>query len=420
MAEDAAQQIVDSFVAGMVAGRRMPILQAGGTSTCQVYLDQDVTAITIKGRANQVVSLDDIAAITMGEDLPEGVQLSVDELCVTMALYDGSSLAFRMEDMEARDTFALCIGMFVDQRNQGEYEDEGDVWATQPDEGEPLVPSAPSGAGASSDRAQPFLQAGGGQHDYQLATFWKPTWCDVCKEFLQGWSDQGMACRSCRQVVCHSCVNKGGPCRGHDRVAAAGPSPAAGGAPAESQQAPSRQRPAAVPPPPAAGGRQLQPREAEGEDGLNDSQRLVKRFVQQMVKGRVLEMLSKVGGSVECLVRLDRELKNIMIQRAGKKDGKQRAIPLTTVQDVCMGREVADEVELPVDEQSVTLMLDQGQAIAFRFDGDQDRDTFVKCMSMFVEGNRKEAKHRKKGGPKKRPPKTSPTTPQTSERISRC
>merc|ERR1712151_1375915 len=98
-----------------------------------------------------------------------------------------------------------------------------------------------------------------------------------------------------------------------------------------------------------------------GDDGLNQSQRLVKKFVQRMVRGRVLRMLSTVGGSVECLVHLGRELKNIVIQRAGKKDSKQRAIPLASVQDICVARRVPDEVELPVDDSSVTLILEQGQ-----------------------------------------------------------
>merc|ERR1740123_231517 len=125
--------------------------------------------------------------------------------------------------------------------------------------------------------------------------------------------------------------------------------------------------------------KQHRERGGAAEDGLNQNQRLVKMFVQRMVRGRVLQMLSKVGGSMECLVHLDRELKNILIQRAGKKDGKQRTISLRTVQEVCVGLEVADEVELPVDECSVTLMLDQGQAIAFRLEDKEDRSRCEQC-----------------------------------------
>jgi len=102
-------------------------------------------------------------------------------------------------------------------------------------------------------------------------------------------------------------------------------------------------------------------------------------------------MLSKVGGSIACLVHLDRELKNIFIQRAGRKDAKKRGIALNSVQEICVGLEVSAEVELPVDELSVTLMLAEGQAIAFKLADQEDRDTFALCMGMFVDGNRKES-----------------------------
>lgn len=388
---DAAQQIVDTFVAGMVEGRRMPMVQASGTSTCLLKLDQEVTTLSvIAGKASREVSLSEIAQIMMGEDSPDGVQLPLDELCVTLALVDDHVFALRFDDMESRDTFALCLGMFVDQLHQGEYAEE--EWQEDGAEGS----SWPEPSGAS------------GVHTYEAADFWKPSWCDLCQIFLSGWAKQGQACSTCRQVVCHECAKRGDPCRGSaGAVAEAGPPPrspaAAPGADAlgGSQQADSAAPPAANSTGGSKSSKSSDPRGGAAESELSESQRIVKKFVQRMVRGRVLPMLSKVGGSVECLVHLDRELKNIMIQRAGKKDSKQRAIPLTTVQEICVGREVADEVELPVDECSVTLMLEGGQAIAFRLEDEKDRDTFVLCMGTFVKGNRKESKPKRRHEKKK-------------------
>lgn len=129
---------------------------------------------------------------------------------------------------------------------------------------------------------------------------------------------------------------------------------------------------------------------------MNDGKKIVKDFVQKMVRGRALQMLSTAGSSVECLVHIDRELKNIFIQRAGRKDAKKRAVALSAVQEICVGTEVSGDVELPVDDLSVTLMLEEGQAIAFRLADVEDRDTFALCMGMFVDGNRKRRKSKSK------------------------
>jgi len=129
---------------------------------------------------------------------------------------------------------------------------------------------------------------------------------------------------------------------------------------------------------------------------MDEGKKIVKEFVQKMVRGRVLHMLSTTGSSVECLVHLDRDLKNIFIQRAGKKDAKKRAVLLSTVQEICVGEDVQDDVQLPVDELTVTLMLEEGQAIAFRLADIEDRDTFGLCMGMFVDGNRKKRKSKSK------------------------
>ncbi|CAE7646708.1 unnamed protein product [Symbiodinium pilosum] len=114
-----------------------------------------------------------------------------------------------------------------------------------------------------------------------------------------------------------------------------------------------------------------------------------------MVKGRELRMLSTTGRSLLCLVTLDRDIRHISIQLAGKTDAKQRFVNLKSIEQIYVGEDVADDIELPVTSFSVTLVLEEGQAIAFELNDEEERDTFAMCMQMFVDGNRKDAERRK-------------------------
>jgi len=120
----------------------------------------------------------------------------------------------------------------------------------------------------------------------------------------------------------------------------------------------------------------------------------VKAFVRQMVRGRDLEMLATTGGSVECTVSLDRDLTEMIIRRSQSEDAKQRVVPLRSVERVAVGSEAEDDVELPVDELCVTLLLEGGRALAFRLGRLEDRDAFASCLTMLISGNRKEGRKR--------------------------
>mmetsp|Transcript_101192 Transcript_101192/g.179695 ORF Transcript_101192/g.179695 Transcript_101192/m.179695 type:complete len:321 (+) Transcript_101192:104-1066(+) len=316
-------------------------------------------------------------------------------MCVALQLEDDQSFAFRFPDEEERDTFALVLGMFVDQRRTEVEEEE--------EEPQPQQHQQPT---RSPLPAVPIASAGPA-HAYQTLDFWAPTWCKLCQGFLSGVKAQGQECRLCKQVVCHSCARRGDPCRAapasNTHTASA---PSAGGGYA----APVPAAPASYPPassargvpedlqdyePETARGSSSSPSKSRGGKELTDGQKLVKRFVQKMVKGRELNMLSTTGRSLLCLVTLDREIRNLSIQLAGKKDAKQRFISLKSIEEISVGREVGEDIELPVDELSVTLVLAEGQAIAFQLDDEEERDTFAMCMGMFVDGNRKDAEKRK-------------------------
>eukprot|EP00747_Dinoflagellata_sp_TGD_P167648 gnl/TRDRNA2_/TRDRNA2_192397_c0_seq1.p1 gnl/TRDRNA2_/TRDRNA2_192397_c0~~gnl/TRDRNA2_/TRDRNA2_192397_c0_seq1.p1 ORF type:complete len:229 (+),score=41.99 gnl/TRDRNA2_/TRDRNA2_192397_c0_seq1:36-689(+) len=125
------------------------------------------------------------------------------------------------------------------------------------------------------------------------------------------------------------------------------------------------------------------------------AQQVVKNFVRTIVKGRTLQVLTANGGTSEVLASLDRKLTTLSISKAGKKDAKKRNIALESIAEIIVGDEVGDsDLALPVDEMCVTLMLEDEQALSFRFEDHEGRDTFALCLSMFVDGRRNEVERK--------------------------
>eukprot|EP00931_Biecheleriopsis_adriatica_P064812 TRINITY_DN39502_c0_g1_i1.p1 TRINITY_DN39502_c0_g1~~TRINITY_DN39502_c0_g1_i1.p1 ORF type:complete len:411 (+),score=121.57 TRINITY_DN39502_c0_g1_i1:31-1263(+) len=407
MGEEAAQQIINAFVEGMVAGRPLPMHRPGNrTVSGSVQMDRGRTTLWIREASGQPskVPLHEVAQISVGSENAAELRLALDDLCVTLLLEDEKTFfSFQFEDDEARDTFALVLGMLVDQR-RAEVEEQ---------EEEQAQPQAQAQAQAQAQQAVGRMPAPlppvPGNHVYEVKDFWSPNWCSLCQTFLSGVKEQGRECQGCKQVVCHSCAAKGGQCPAARPAAqaaassAAPPPPPPAGYPMgpsavmAAASAPSaRGVPAGLEDFTGGDSARSSSSQSKGKKELTDGQKLVKRFVQKMVKGRELKMLSTTGRCLNCLVTLDRDIRNLSIQLAGKKDAKQRFVALKSIEEICVGREVAEDIELPVDDFSVTLVLDEGQAIAFELDDEESRDTFALCMGMFVDGNRKDAEKRKK------------------------
>mmetsp|Transcript_79078 Transcript_79078/g.219726 ORF Transcript_79078/g.219726 Transcript_79078/m.219726 type:complete len:271 (+) Transcript_79078:117-929(+) len=140
---------------------------------------------------------------------------------------------------------------------------------------------------------------------------------------------------------------------------------------------------------------QKEPSCASSSVGSNSAaQKVIKTFVRAMVKGAELSVLTTAGGIAQCNVVLDRKLTTMTVQRAGNKDGKKRSVPLERIVQVAVGEEASGEVLLKVDDMCVTLLLEDSQAIGFRFRDIEERDTFALCLAMFVDGRRAEVERK--------------------------
>jgi len=129
---------------------------------------------------------------------------------------------------------------------------------------------------------------------------------------------------------------------------------------------------------------------------MGKAQAVVKTFVRTYVKGQKISVLTVSGDTTECIATLDRRLTTLSLQRSAKKDAKKRGILLAEINQVCMGQEAGDEIDLPLDENCVTLLLEDGNAVGFRFEDVEERDTFALCLSMFVDGRRTELERKGK------------------------
>lgn len=126
------------------------------------------------------------------------------------------------------------------------------------------------------------------------------------------------------------------------------------------------------------------PSTCSGTDQSRQAQLLVQDFTRSIVKGCRLSVLTTNGGAVDCFVSLNRELTTLFVRRSSRQGAKRRSIPLAQIERICAG-EAAGDVGLNLDENCCTLICNSMEAIAFRFNDLEERDTFVLCISLFAD-----------------------------------
>jgi len=108
----------------------------------------------------------------------------------------------------------------------------------------------------------------------------------------------------------------------------------------------------------------------------------MKSFVKGMVRGREMNVLSVDGQLRACTCSFDRKLKEYKIMIS--KD--TRTIPLTKFREVFQGSEPED-IATPLDELCVTVVLDTGECLSFRFNTVEERETFAMCLQIIMDGH---------------------------------
>eukprot|EP00746_Dinoflagellata_sp_MGD_P164441 gnl/MRDRNA2_/MRDRNA2_93068_c0_seq1.p1 gnl/MRDRNA2_/MRDRNA2_93068_c0~~gnl/MRDRNA2_/MRDRNA2_93068_c0_seq1.p1 ORF type:complete len:301 (+),score=82.62 gnl/MRDRNA2_/MRDRNA2_93068_c0_seq1:48-950(+) len=109
-----AKSVIKEFVKEMVRGRKMNVISKGGAvRSCTVSLARKLDSLKLQlGNNTKKIALSEIADIHIGQDGPS-IDTPLDDMCCTMALTAGECLTFRFPDVTARDTFAMCMLMFV-------------------------------------------------------------------------------------------------------------------------------------------------------------------------------------------------------------------------------------------------------------------------------------------------------------------
>mmetsp|Transcript_11183 Transcript_11183/g.21049 ORF Transcript_11183/g.21049 Transcript_11183/m.21049 type:complete len:149 (-) Transcript_11183:71-517(-) len=135
-----AKVVVRDFVLDMRVGRRMMVLSPIGqlkATTCSLNGDLSILRIA---RGDQVrrIPLSSLGGIFAGSEQLEGLTTPLDDLCATLLVRPSKEMiTFRLEHINARDTFVMCMMLFAQSLGaemagllQGQ-EDEGDEEAEE-------------------------------------------------------------------------------------------------------------------------------------------------------------------------------------------------------------------------------------------------------------------------------------------------
>lgn len=116
---------------------------------------------------------------------------------------------------------------------------------------------------------------------------------------------------------------------------------------------------------------------------------LVKDFVKSMVKGRQLTAVMPTGKTRGCFCSINRNLDTFSIRRHDK-DKQGRHVSLASIIEIVVGADTSksslcEGLDTPLDDLSITLVLDTEECLTFRMDDKDSRDQFSTCLSMFCK-----------------------------------
>mmetsp|Transcript_19453 Transcript_19453/g.53369 ORF Transcript_19453/g.53369 Transcript_19453/m.53369 type:complete len:145 (+) Transcript_19453:43-477(+) len=132
-----ARKVIRDFVLEMRAGKKMMVMTPAGqlkATTCTLSTKLDVFRIVRGGQVRRI-PLISIMGIHVGLE-PEGLTTPLDDMCATVVVGpDGSMITFRLEHINARDTFVMCMLLFIQSLRDMEVDgkdfqvaDDEDTW----------------------------------------------------------------------------------------------------------------------------------------------------------------------------------------------------------------------------------------------------------------------------------------------------
>mmetsp|Transcript_79551 Transcript_79551/g.177914 ORF Transcript_79551/g.177914 Transcript_79551/m.177914 type:complete len:212 (-) Transcript_79551:248-883(-) len=108
---------------------------------------------------------------------------------------------------------------------------------------------------------------------------------------------------------------------------------------------------------------------------------LMKRFVQEMIRGRTYQVVVEDGQTDSCKLSLARNLMHLQLLL----DGAMHDIPLGNVKEVCIGNAMSNRsVPVSLDDLCSTLVLKNNECVTFRLSDVKERDEFTKCIKVLA------------------------------------
>jgi hypothetical protein len=100
-------------------------------------------------------------------------------------------------------------------------------------------------------------------------------------------------------------------------------------------------------------------------------------FVRTMMKGSQMTAKTPGGSMKDVQVALDKTLSSLMVTR----DGQERCIPLEQIDDISIGQDAEGQVSVRVDDQCLTLLLEDGRCLTLHFEDVDECNAFAECLS---------------------------------------
>mmetsp|Transcript_75941 Transcript_75941/g.214771 ORF Transcript_75941/g.214771 Transcript_75941/m.214771 type:complete len:196 (-) Transcript_75941:144-731(-) len=108
-------------------------------------------------------------------------------------------------------------------------------------------------------------------------------------------------------------------------------------------------------------------------------QRMIRDFVVDFLQGVFLDAVLEDGSLVPCRCIMSSTLSVLMLQ----VQSDTKTINIGSIQEICSGREAhGREIQTPVDDLCVTLVMSDDRCVSFKFTNLQAREHFATCMKV--------------------------------------